>query len=388
MTEHIIYSVEGESDELKTAVISAQTTFKFFWRELSWESRRIVKSLDMAAVKMSFAVDDNDPELPSVENMWVSDVEFDGQFITGVLMNEPRWVTSVRASDTVSLPLAALNDWMYVRDGHAYGGFTVDALRDGMSAEARDEHDRAWGLDFGEPGTVEVVPAAEGQAPWLLSRNLDSAADRQTLAMLEHAEHPMALNMREKVEEGLQQHPHVIGDYDPGGWLLLHREVLAGNYSVVHALLRHGADPLAPNAHGQTPISLADEAGWPRITSLLKGHETDDQVAVESRGFPLWPIGFALVALAFGWLYYLVVYPLRNAWSGHSVDIARPWDFVGAFMLLGFGLVSCTGPWYFRLRLRTPQCGGARLLDLLTMLAGLLLAFSLHDQLQRYVMGL
>jgi uncharacterized protein YegJ (DUF2314 family) len=160
MTEHIIYSVEGESDELKTAVISAQTTFKFFWRELSWESRRIVKSLDMAAVKMSFAVDDNDPELPSVENMWVSDVEFDGQFITGVLMNEPRWVTSVRASDTVSLPLAALNDWMYVRDGHAYGGFTVDALRDGMSAEARDEHDRAWGLDFGEPGTVEVVPAA------------------------------------------------------------------------------------------------------------------------------------------------------------------------------------------------------------------------------------
>jgi len=387
MTEHIIYSVEGESDELKAAVISAQATFKFFWRELSWESRRIVKSLDMAAVKMSFAVDGNDPQAPSVENMWVSDIAFDGQSISGVLMNEPRWVTSLKASDAVSLSLAALNDWMYVRDGRVYGGFTVDALRGGMSAAARDEHDRAWGLDFGEPGTIEVVPAAEGHAPWLLSRNLDSAADRQTLATLEHAEHPMALNMREKVEEALQANPQVIGDCDPDGWSLLHREVLAGNYSVVHALLRRGADPLAPNAHGQTSISLAGESGWPRMTDLLEGRDTDDQVPAEPRGFPLWPIGSVLVALALGWLYYLVVYPLRSAWAGHSVEVARPWDFAGAFMLLGYGLVSCTGPWYFRWRLRTPQCGRARLLDLLTMVGGLLLAFTLHDYVQRYVMG-
>ncbi|MCF7533709.1 DUF2314 domain-containing protein [Pseudomonas petrae] len=51
MTGQIIYSVKGESDELKAAVAGAQATFKFFWRELSWEARRIVKSLDMAAVK-------------------------------------------------------------------------------------------------------------------------------------------------------------------------------------------------------------------------------------------------------------------------------------------------------------------------------------------------
>jgi hypothetical protein len=93
------------------------------------------------------------------------------------------------------------------------------------------------------------------------------------------------------------------------------------------------------------------------------------------------------VALALGWLYYLVVHPLRSAWAGHSVEVARPWDFVGAIMLLGYGLVSCTGPWYFKWRLRTPQCGRARLLDLLTMLGGLLLAFTLHDYVERYVMG-
>lgn len=83
MTGQIIYSVKGESDELKAAVASAQATFKFFWRELSWEARRIVKSLDMAAVKMSFVLDADDPNIPAVENMWVTDIEFVGDSISG-----------------------------------------------------------------------------------------------------------------------------------------------------------------------------------------------------------------------------------------------------------------------------------------------------------------
>ncbi|WP_285424774.1 DUF2314 domain-containing protein [Pseudomonas sp. efr-133-TYG-103a] len=387
MSEHTIYSVKGESEELKAAVASARTTFKFFWRELSWESRRIVKCLDLAAVKLSFTLDPDDPQIPAVENMWVGNVEFDGQTITGVLMNEPRWATSLQASDTVSLPFEALNDWMYVRNGHVYGGFTVDALRAGMSEDARDEHDRAWGLDFGTPGLVEVVPAPDDQQPWLLSRNLDSAEDRQTLATLEHTEHPMALDMREKVEEGLQEHPHVIHDYDPAGWLMLHREVLAGNYPVVAALLRHGADPLAPNVHGQTSLALASAAGWPRIVDLLQRSAPEYHGQVPSRGFPLWPIGFALMALGLGWLYYLVIHPLQETWGGRSVEIARSWDFLGAVMVLGYGIVSGTGPWYFRLRMRTPQWGGSRVLDLIALLIGAVIAFTLHDQLQHYVIG-
>ncbi|WP_152031560.1 DUF2314 domain-containing protein [Pseudomonas putida] len=41
MTEQMIYSVEGDSQALKEAVASAQATFKFFCREMSWEARRI-----------------------------------------------------------------------------------------------------------------------------------------------------------------------------------------------------------------------------------------------------------------------------------------------------------------------------------------------------------
>ena len=117
MTEQIIYSVEGESDAFKAAVAGAQATFKYFWRELSWEARRIVKGLDMAAVKMSFPIESDDPEVPGVENMWVSDIEFDGQSITGVLMNEPSWATSFKAWEPVTLPLALLKQLASNRAG-------------------------------------------------------------------------------------------------------------------------------------------------------------------------------------------------------------------------------------------------------------------------------
>ncbi|MGE6388459.1 DUF2314 domain-containing protein [Pseudomonas sp. NPDC078416] len=387
MTGQIIYSVKGESDELKATVASAQATFKFFWRELSWEARRIVKSLDMAAVKMSFVLDADDPDIPSVENMWVTDIEFDGESISGVLMNEPRWFTSLKASDPVTLPLAALNDWMYVRDGHVYGGFTVDALRSGMSADDREAHDRAWGLNFGNAGSVEVVPAEEGRPPQLLSRNLDLPQDRKTLAALERTEHPMALNMRDKVEEGLGQRPEVIRELDAGGWLLLHREVLAGNYTVVRALLRHGADPLTPNCNGQTSLALASVAGWPRIVDLLEGKDSDESGPIEPKGFPAWPIGLALVVPALACLYYLVVEPLRAAAAGHSVQIQGPVSFAGALLLLGYGWV-CFSPWYFRLRARTPQAGGSRVLDIVAVISLLVLGFVLHDCLESYVIGL
>ena len=387
MTEQMIYSVEGESQALKQAVASAQATFKFFWREMSWEARRIVKCLDMAAVKMSFMLDPDDPDIPVVENMWVSDIDFDGKTITGVLMNEPRWATAFKAGDPVSLPFAALNDWMFVLDGRVYGGFTVDALRSSMADDERARHDAAWGLDFGEPGSVELVPAAEGQAPLRLSRALSSEADQQLLAYLEQGDHPMALNMREKLEEALQQYPGMITDFDDDGWLLLHREVLAGNYPVVQALLRHGADPLAANSIGQTSQVLAREAGWPRIARLLQGEGADEPEPSEAKGFSLRPVGLVLVAVALAWLYFLVVVPVNSARAGQAVEVAGKLDFMAAVLILSFGALCSNGAGYFKLRQRTPQWGASRALDIGAMLAALLVACALHDQVQRYVIG-
>ena len=56
------------------------------------------------------------------------------------------------------MPLSEITDWMYVISGQAFGGHTVNLMRSRMSAAERKEHDAAWGLDFGDPKKIRVVP--------------------------------------------------------------------------------------------------------------------------------------------------------------------------------------------------------------------------------------
>ncbi|TDV58752.1 uncharacterized protein YegJ (DUF2314 family) [Pseudomonas sp. LP_7_YM] len=387
MTDQTLYAVEGESEIFQEAVASAKATFKFFWRELSWERRRVVPGLDLAAVKVSFGVNTSDPLSPSVEHMWVTDVDFDGENLSGVLMSEPHWVKSLAAGDQVSVPFVDLNDWIYVLGGRAFGGFTVDALRSTMAPVERDEHDAAWGIDFAEAGVIELVPPARGQEPLMFTRGLDTPSDRHALAKLERIEHPMSLNVQDMIEQGLEDDPELISDYDQSGRLLLHREVLAGNHDFVYALLRRGADPQATDSYGRTSFSLAQLAGWPRVITVLETGEPAPQFADQSVGFPAWPIGVGLVVIALSALYFIYFRSWLNGYSPINSYFLGSVGFATCVWVVGQGLVLCTGPWYFRLRERTPMWGNARALDLICTVGGFTIATWAYDLLTRYFLG-
>lgn len=387
MTEQAIYIVESENEVVLAAVASAKATFKFCWRELSWERRRVVPGLDLAAVKISFAVEPSDPLGPSVENMWVTDLDFDGEYFSGVLMSEPRWVESLAAGDPVSVPFTDLNDWIYVLGGRVFGGFTVDALRATMSPAERDEHDAAWGLDFGEAGVVELVPTGSGREPRTLTRGLETPWDTVVLAELERTEHPMSLNVQDIIEQGLEDDPALISDYDQSGRMLLHREVLAGNHDFVYALLRRGADPQATDLHGRTSLSLAQLAGWPRVITLLETGEPAPLYADQPRVFPAWPIGMGLVAIGLAALYFIYFRPWMGGRDPIGSDFSGSFGFAACVWVVGQGLVLCTGPWYFRLRERTPMWGKARALDVISIVGGCTISMWAYDQLTRYYLG-
>lgn len=240
-----VFMADGGDVEMERASEQARSTFRYFWREMSWEQRRIVPALDLAAVKAPFSDGEPRPgsgDVPEVEHMWLSDVGFDGEFVSGVLGNDPNWLTSVKAGDAVRVPLGRISDWMYVKDGVAYGAFTVNVLRSRMDPAERREHDEAWGLDFGDPRTARM-----------------DASDP----------HPMSETAASSLKNALANDPSLVSVKGHNGWTLLHQEASAGSAPTVQALLDAGADPGAPADNGMTPRQLANVLGWEQVASML-----------------------------------------------------------------------------------------------------------------------
>jgi len=241
--------------EMLRAYASARETFRFFWREVAWEKRRIVKALDFANVKAAFADDDGE-----IEHMWLSQVEFDGQYVSGVLLNTPVSVDARKGDPARVLP-SLISDWMYGTDDEVCGGYTVQILRARMGGEERREHDQAWGLQFCDPSKVRVFP--ERMRGGLLKRLFGKG-------LSEGDEHPMSINMAPSLREELARDPSMLTGKDARGWTLLHDEALAGSLPTVKVLLEAGADRTAVTGHGMTPVQLAHSLGWAKVVALLE----------------------------------------------------------------------------------------------------------------------
>lgn len=243
-----IFWVDGENPQMIAAYEQAQAKFKYCWRELSWESRRIVPALDFAYAKIAFSQEQSGDN--KIEHMWVGDLYFDGDTIYGELLNEPNELTNIEQGDRVMVPLEQLSDWLFLCQGKPYGGFSIQAMRANMDQDERTQHDEAWGIDFGDPENIEYV---HGQA--------DNPQNLQ--------EHPMSINMQQSLREFLQQHPTEITNQSEDGMTFLHRETIAGNASSVKILLEFGADKSIKDAKGKAALDYAKQLDWQHIVPLL-----------------------------------------------------------------------------------------------------------------------
>lgn len=239
---------------MQRAFAAARETFRYFWRERAWEKRRIIPGMEFAYVKAAFS------DGGEVEYMWLSEIEFDGQYVSGVLVNSPRHVDA-RKGDPARVLLSRISDWMFGQDGQVYGGYTVQAMRSRMRPAERLEHDQAWGMNFGDPSTVKVFPRPRGG----VLRQLFGKREP------ENDEHPMSAGMAVKLKEQLAQNPSMATEKDRRGWTLLHDEALAGNVDTVKVLLEAGADRTAVTENGMTPAQLAASLEWTKVMALLEG---------------------------------------------------------------------------------------------------------------------
>ncbi len=263
MSEPKIYPFDNDDPAMRRAYQSARETFRYFWREIAWERRRIVPALDLACVKAPFSdVEEGVVELADVEHMWLSEVDFDGQQVSGVLLNSPNNLTSVKEGDSASIPIRDISDWMYVIGGQVFGAYTVNLIRSRLSRKERQDHDGAWGFDFGDAKTIRVAPDSN-KGGGLLSKWFGKRS-------AESDEHPMSESMAASLVRQLATDPSLASKADKRGWTLLHHEALAGSTPAVKVLLAAGANPIAKNEQGKTPIHLARSLGWDKVVALLR----------------------------------------------------------------------------------------------------------------------
>lgn len=267
----------GDDAEMEQAFKRARQTFRFFWRELAWEYRRIVPALGVACVKVAFSDPpevQSDREAPAVEQMWVNDVEFDGQHVFGTLINKPNWLTTVHEGDSVKIRPTQVNDWMYSVNDRVFGGYTVNLMRSRMPKKERAQHDAAWGMDFGSPEEIHVVPPEyvneKAKPAGFFSRLKKDTSPPPTLAEIAEKEHPMAINMKSSFEDFLKEDPTAITTTDDRGFTMLHQLALAGATGCVQILLSHGADRNLQAKNGMTPLQLAKSLGWKRTVAVLE----------------------------------------------------------------------------------------------------------------------
>lgn len=266
MADKEIFFADGNNPKMIEAFKNAQNTFKYFWRELSWEYRRIIPALSLSCVKIAFTQETENGQL--VEHMWINEVQFDGNLVKGVLLNSPNELTNISNGDLVEIPFNQISDWLFAvavskpKGGlsklfsatpkpRVYGGFTIQAMRSEMTNQERKEHDNAWGLDFGDYNKVLLVNGQEENP-----ENL--------------TEHPMSKNMAEKLIDFLKAHPNEITNADKQGITLLHKETIAGNLTSVEVLLSFSADKNIKTHKGETALDFAKRMNWEHLVDFLQ----------------------------------------------------------------------------------------------------------------------
>jgi uncharacterized protein YegJ (DUF2314 family) len=259
-----VFMSDDDDPEMQRAFEKARASFRYFWREIAWERRRIVPALQLACVKAPFTDGKNakpGKRTPSVEHMWLSDVDFDGKVVSGVLLNAPNWLKTVKEGDAARFPLGQISDWMFAVSGEVFGAYTVNLLRSRMGRRERREHDSAWGLDFGDPANIRVAPESNKGGGFLKSWFGRAKPDTD--------EHPMSVNMASSLKEQLAKDPSLVSSKDDRGWTLLHQEALVGSMPTVKVLLEAGADRNAVTNYGMTALQLARSLGWDKVAALL-----------------------------------------------------------------------------------------------------------------------
>ncbi|MDY3563572.1 DUF2314 domain-containing protein [Gemmata sp. JC673] len=119
-TPNILW-LDGSDPEMATAVSVAQRAFDQYREALE----RAARAVEDCGVKVFFP----SRHAPTTgEHMWVNEVTFGPDGMTGTLCNDPGWLRGLACGDRVPFTIDRVSDWFYVSGGVLHGGFTLKVL--------------------------------------------------------------------------------------------------------------------------------------------------------------------------------------------------------------------------------------------------------------------
>lgn len=116
MPETLSYRAEDDP-EMLAAIAGAQKTLPMFW-----DKKASALNPDDYTIKVKITDGEN------VEHFWLFGPQLDGDFVTGVLDNDPGIVKTVKLGEKIRAPLSDVSDWMYTEGDKMYGNYTGRVL--------------------------------------------------------------------------------------------------------------------------------------------------------------------------------------------------------------------------------------------------------------------
>ena len=139
-----VYDLPNENERMNWGMEKARLTLHYFEKCL-------------ANPKMgqdTFSIKARLEENGKVEHIWLLDPTFDNQGnLFGIVGNEPIDITNVVFDQKIGITREYISDWLIVENGRLIGGYTIRAIRDGLSGNALQDFDKNLGgmlVDDGE----------------------------------------------------------------------------------------------------------------------------------------------------------------------------------------------------------------------------------------------
>ncbi len=165
-----VYDVKDENDRMNWGIQKANLTLQYF--EDCLNNPKPNQSYFSIKVKI---VDNG-----MVEHIWLSEPHFDDDGnLFGTIGNEPIDVTNVKLGQKIGIERKLISDWMIIDGGRLIGGYTIRAIREGLTGQALVNFDKSLGgmhVDEGEDHFLPNLDTPEGAI-----LKLENAYDQRNL---------------------------------------------------------------------------------------------------------------------------------------------------------------------------------------------------------------